>query len=125
MILAPDRKFRIRDKTTEIVTDADKKDKRNKNRGRICDIWQKGDLVDVLWKLNIMPFKTQVTESRAEMISYLERIKGVQTKDRIISQFPDDKLNFFFVWLRTEMNKSQICTLLQNEFQKMGRLLVM
>lgn len=122
-ILEPDRKFRIRDKTTEATTAA-KRDKRKVNRGRVCEIWNKPSLIDVLWKLKIMPFKTQVTESREELIGYLERA-GVQNKDRIVAQFPDDKLRFFFIWYRTGMNRAQICAILQKELQKMGRLLVM
>ncbi len=93
MILDPDRKFRIRDKTTE-ATAAAKKDKRKKNRGRVCDIWNKPSLIDVLWKLKIMPFKTQVTETRPELIGYLERA-GVQSRNRIVSEFNDEKLRFF------------------------------
>ena len=34
-----------------------------------------------------MPFKTQVTETRDELIGYLERA-SVQSKDRIVNQFP-------------------------------------
>ncbi len=122
-ILDPDRKFRIRDKTTE-STKAAKTDRRKVNRGRICEIWNKPSLIDVLWKLKIMPFKTQVTETKAELIGYLERA-GVQSKDRIVNQFTDDKLRFFFIWYRTGMNRAQICAILQKELQKMGRLLVM
>jgi hypothetical protein len=122
-ILEPDRKFRIRDKTTEAAVAA-KKDRRKVNRGRVCEIWNKPSLIDILWKLKIMPFKSQVTETRDELIGYLERA-GVQTKDRIVNQFSDEKLRFFFVWYRTGMNRTQICDILQKELQKMGRLLVM
>jgi hypothetical protein len=122
-ILEPDRKFRIRDKTTE-ATEAASTDKRKVNRGRVCEIWNKPSLVDILWKLNVMPFKTQVTESREELIGYLERA-GVQAKDRVVAEFSDDKLRFFYTWYRTGMNRTQICNILQQELQKMGRLLVM
>lgn len=122
-ILEPDRKFRIRDKTTE-ATQAAITDRRKVNRGRVCEIWNKPGLIDILWKLKIMPFKTKVTESREELIGYLERA-GVQGEDRVLNQFSDDKLRFFFIWYRTGMNRSQICARLQEELQKMGRLLVM
>jgi hypothetical protein len=123
LILEPDRKFRIRDKTTE-ATEAATTDQRKVNRGRVCEIWNKPSLVDLLWKLKVMPFKTQVTESREELIGYLERA-GVQAKDRIVAEFSDDKLRFFYIWYRTGMNRTQICNILQQEMQKMGRLLVM
>ena len=122
-ILDPDRKFRIRDKTTE-STDLAAKDRRKINRGRVCEIWNKPSLIDVLWKLKIMPFKTKVTETSQELVGYLERA-GVQSKERIISQFSNEKLRFFFIWYRTGMNRSQICSILQKEMRKMGRLLVM
>jgi len=121
-ILDPDRKFRIRDKTTEAATA--QTDTRNINRGRICEIWNKPSLIDILYKLGIMPFKTQVTETREELIRYLEQT-DVQTKDRVISEFSDDKLRFYYVYLRSGMNRKQLCDILQVELQKMGRLLVM
>ena len=122
-ILEPDRKFRIRDKTTEAF-EAGTTDKRKVNRGRVCEIWNKPSLIDILWKLKIMPFKTQVTESREELIGYLERA-GVQGNDRIVAEFDDEKLRFFYKYYRSGMNRNQICNILQQELQKMGRLLVM
>ena len=122
LILNPDRKLRIRDKTTEGKTSA--VDKRGKNRGKICSIWSKPSLVEVLWKLKIMPFKTQVTETRDQLIGNLER-NGIQTEGRIVSEFSDEKLKFFFIWYRTGMNREQICDVLQKEMHKTGRLLVM
>lgn len=121
-ILDPDRKFRIRDKTTEDVTA--QTDTRNVNRGRICEIWNKPSLIDILYKLGIMPFKTQVIESREELISYLEK-EEVQTKDRVVNQFSDDKLRFFYIFYRSGLNRKQLCDILQAELQKMGKLLVM
>ena len=122
-ILQADRKFRIHDKTSEEA--GAKTDKRKINRGKECKTWNKASLVDVLWKLNIMPLNTQVTESRAELIGYLEREKGLQTKDRIVAQFTDEKLRFFYIYYRSGMTRDKICGILQNELQKMGRLLVM
>ena len=122
-ILNPDRKFRIRDKTTESIPEG-VKDKRKVNRGRVCEIWNKAGLIDILWKLRIMPFKTNVTETRAELIKSLET-SGVSSKERVIDQFSDERLKFYFIWYRTGMNRTQICNTLQKELQKMGRLLVM
>jgi len=121
-ILEQDKKFRIRDKTTEALEGGT--DKRNVHRGRICEIWKKPALVDILWKLKIMPFKMQVDNPREELIAHLER-EGVGSKDRIVSEFTDEKLRFFYIWYRTGMNRTQICNVLQQELQKMGRLMVM
>ena len=118
-ILGPDQKFRIRDKTTET-----KQYKRKINLGRIGEVYSKLSLIDMLWRLKIMPFAHQVTETRPELIGYLERA-AVQSKDRNIAEFSDEKLRFFFGWYRTGMNRAQICAILQKELQKMGRLLVM
>ena len=122
-ILEPDRILRIRDKTSE-NTDLAEKDKRHSKRGLVCSSWHKPSLIELLWKLKIMPFKIQVTETRQELIGNLER-QNIQSKDRIISHFSDEKLKFFFIWYRTGMNRDQICGILQKELQKMGRLLVM
>ena len=122
-ILDPDRKFRIRDKTTE-ATEAAETDKRKVNRGRECKIWNKPALVDLLWKLKVMPFEVQVNENREYLIAYLERA-GVQAKDRVVNQFTDEKLRFFYVWYVSGMTRDQICNILQQQLQQMGRLLVM
>jgi hypothetical protein len=119
LILNPDRKFRIRDKTDEDPGATD----RSKNRGRICNIWNKPALIEVLWKLKIMPFKTQVTETREELIGYLERA-GVANRNVLETEFTEEKIEFFFIWYRTGMNRDQICAILQKEMEKMGRLLV-
>lgn len=121
-ILDPDKKFRIRDKTTE-ATEAET-DKRSVNRGRECKIWNKPALIEIMWKLQVMPFNVQVNETRDYLISYLERA-GVQAKGRIVNQFTDDKLRFFYVWYSSGMTRDQICNILQQHLQKMGRLLVM
>lgn len=123
-ISAIDKKLRICDRTTERpgVTE----NGRNRNRGLACQFWRKAALIEVLWKLKIeyIGGYTQVTESRAELIDYLVGA-GAQTKDRIVSDFSDEKLRFFFVWYRTGMNRSQIGEILQDELQKMDRLFIM
>ncbi len=122
-ILETDHKFRIRDKTTE-ATEAAETDKRKVNRGRECNIWNKAALVDLLWKLKIMPFEVQVNETREYLIAYLERAE-VQAKDRIVNQFTDEKLRFFYIWYISGMPRKQICGILERELRQMGRLLVM
>lgn len=117
-IFNPDRKFRIRDKTTE--NEAAEVDTRSVNRGRICEIWNKVALIDILYKLDIMPFKTQVNESRDELISALEREDIPNAED-----FDDDKLKFYYKYIRASLNRKRLCDILQTELQKMGRLLVM
>ena len=111
-------KFRIIEKT------GNKNDQRV-NRGRVCNTLKKSELIDILWKLNIMPFKIQLTRTRKELIEYL--------KQNIfnIDDFSDDKLRFFFIWYNAGMinsktrNRNQMCDILQNELSKMGRLFLL
>lgn len=114
-----DRIFRIRDKTTESKTT--NMDKRHVNRGRTCSSWNKTELIEILWKLNVMPFKTQHEKTRGELLSYLEKANVKMD----INQFSDDKLKFFYIWLVNGLNRDKICEQLQKALSDMGRLLVL
>lgn len=121
-ILEPDRNFRIRDKTTE-HSELSGTDSRSINRGRTCTNWSKPNLINMVWKLKIMPFKLREQESREELVNYLNiAVKG-QTQD--IESFSMDKLRFFYTWYRTDMSIDQICELLKNELLKVDKVLIM
>ncbi len=115
-----DKKFRIRDKTEEDVEKA-AADTRSVRRGKVCATINKSILIDTLWKLRIMPFKSQVTETREQLIDYLEEAKIPVSE---LEEYTDEQLRFYFVWYRTGMSREQICGVLQKELEKMGRLLV-
>jgi len=123
MILGADKYFRIRDKTDERPGD----DGRNKKRGFICKNHSTAGLIEILWKLgiNLPGYKTDnITETRVGLIDYLKRA-GLKNKDVVLEDFDDNKLKFYYVWIRTGMNRVQICNIIQQEMQKMGRLLIM
>ena len=119
-ILEPDREFRIRDKTTE-RKEVSAKDTRNVNRGKMCKIWNKPELINVIWKLKIMPFKLRVEETEEELKIYLKQ----SVKNQDVDSFSLEKLRFFYTWYRTGMNRDQICDLLQTEMLKLKKVLVM
>ena len=115
-----DGKFRIHDNRDP--QNIKQKDKRKNKRGLVCSSWKKAKLIEILWELQIMPFKTSITLSRNELISALQREKLNQSGFDINS-FSDDKLLFYYIWLNSAVNRNQICNILKKSFAEKQLLL--
>lgn len=116
-----DGKFRIRDKTRENTTEAEK-DARKTNRGRECITWKKPDLIEVLWNLRLYPEKNPSANlSEEQLRGYL--VKGQGVSEEVFKTFSIDKARFFHNWYDTGYNRDQICTILKNHLDEQGLLL--
>ena len=116
-----DGKFRIVDKTTEDTEQAST-DTRKINRGKICSNgWKKKDLINVLWKLSINPFKVKDNLTRKQLERYMSQNKYL-SKDEL-AEIDDEELRFKYIWYSSGMGRREICELLQKELEKMGRLI--
>ncbi len=122
-----DGNFRIIDKTTEDITSST--DARKIHRGRICKSgWKKFNLIELLWKLDINPFKDKPIISRKKMEKYI--LNSIKTKNSIDNKIYKDKLNemddenikFFYIWFSSGKGIKYMCETLQNNLQDMGRL---
>ena len=113
-LVLSDNQFRIVDSTSE-DRERSAKDRRKVNRGRICNTWPKHLLIELLWKLKFNPFNIDVQLSREELISFLSEVPEVEN-------FSDEKLDFFYTWITSGSSKSTICSLLQQHFEDIGRL---
>lgn len=114
-----DGKFRIIDRSTEDKRKS-KTDKRSVNRGKICDIWPMPNLLEIIWKLNFMPFNVDVQKTRDEMLETLKSSRSL--KKLPLDTFSDEKLEFFYVWNESGQKRSDICALLQNFLREEGKL---
>jgi len=115
-----DGKFRIIDKTTEDV-ELSSVDTRKVNRGRVCSSWQKSDIFEILKKLNINPFTIDIDLDKDELIDYLVKVKFRKRSDLEKLKLKD--LKFYYTWYTSGMGRKNICTLLKDELDKMGRLI--
>lgn len=119
-----DKKFRIRDKATEEAELA-AKDSRSVNRGRMCNIWTKPKLVQVLWQLQVpAPELVGNYPTRPEMINFLVQ-QSVKSDMTAFNTTTDEEIRYLYTWLRSNTTRDQICSLLQTWFHENGRLLVL
>jgi len=115
-----DKKFRIRDKTTEATQAI--KDARKINRGKICKTWRKPDLIDVMWQLGIEP-PNIVDSGMDDMTAQAYLIKHMTESPRVrIADMDPDKIQFFTRWYMTGMAVANMCQLLQQELAARGLL---
>lgn len=119
-----DKKFRIRDKATEEAELA-AKDSRSVNRGRMCNIWTKPKLVQVLWQLRVpAPELVGSYPTRGEMINFLVQ-QSVKSDPTAFNTTTDEEIRYMYSWLRSNTTRDQICQNLQQWFQDNNRLLVL
>jgi hypothetical protein len=118
-----DDTFRIRHKgkINSLIDDG-----RADRRGRDCKSWGKGDLVDLAVKEGITPpnianLVIPYTE-RKDMIEYLIREKHTNNND--LSATPIGTIALLVKWYRSKISREGICQLLQNHFDRTGRLMV-
>lgn len=120
-----DRRFRIRDKTNESIKKT--KDDRMRHFGRVCDIWDKADLLMLLQREGyITPTEVEETLvppwSRNEKIAYL--IKKKYTKDpKIFEGVEDDVIDWLMKWYVSNVSRPFICGVIQKHFKETGRIL--
>lgn len=131
IIFSNDGKFRIRDKTSENPTQI-AKDARKQNRGRICSTWSKPDLINVIYKLNPQLLPNNITNMSAikstvssytdeQLIEYLKRsgVTGVTTEN-----FDRQKLEFFYIWYYSQLNREHTCGQIRSYLEANGLLLI-
>ena len=116
-----DGKFRIIDKTTEDVKKSEK-DARKINRGRICyNGWKKPELIQLLWKLRYNPFTIDIEYNKGQLVEFV--VNNKLAKKEEAERFPLERLRFYYSWLSSGVNRTRICDMLQEYFQKEGKLI--
>ncbi len=91
--------------------------------GRNCTTFKKLDLIEILWRFQIMPPGSQTTDSedgisRDELIQWLSYYDN---KNKFL-KFSDDQLLFYYEW--DLFNRSQMRDALKTHLEKIGRLFI-
>lgn len=112
-IVLADKKFRIRDRSTEDANSA-RTDARKINRGRVCSSWRKPDLIDVFYQLGIE--EPSVTDSGLDDDQAYDYLQGKLTDTARVklAELAPDKVQFFTRWYMGGKSIAQMCTLLQD-----------
>ncbi len=124
--LLQDNKFRIRDKTTERTRQqqgAEREDARFNKRGRVCKTFDKADLINILWKLNVdaPPAKRRLPTDPEELVDYLTRKKIIKADDDL-ADWDEERLEYYARW-ESFGSRAKICDEIQRFFTENGRLL--
>ncbi len=112
-----DKKFRIIDRSFE-DKGASKNDKRKVHDGRVCCTWNKNNILDLLYRLNIPAPKPSsplfsLLPDTDDMINYIKK----RTRNINLSDFSDDKLAYFYRWFNSSVNNVEnICNILYQYF---------
>ena len=102
-LILKDGEFRIR---KQKVGSKQIKDKRKKTRGKVCKTWDKVELVDIMFDLGIVyPRNIKINKTRNDIIEYLSDDINID----ILDNLSDDKLEYFYKWYSSGMNRVQIC----------------
>lgn len=107
IVLPPDRKLHLWDASK---ANSATKDERTVYEGRVCETWDKRDLIDILWRLNVPGNPVPKNTTTKTMKKTLGDIDGFSKK----------KLRYFYSWIRTK--RRRICDVLYNTLKQMGQL---
>ena len=119
--LFADGRFSIRNKLTEkpgAATDA-----RKHNRGKVCKTWDKNDLYDVAWHVELPIIPTyQITDDRNQLIANLVSCKINKSREEM-NQWPTERLQYYQYWCRSGIKRPALCNMLQQHMDETGRLM--
>lgn len=123
-LILSDNIFRIRDRTTETAII---EDNRNIKRGEVCSSIKKDRLIEILFKEKIMVpevdnIVVRFSDNRNDMINYL-KTKGYINENNF-NQYSNEDLIFLCKWFMSKKKISNICTIVQQYFDRTGKLLV-
>jgi hypothetical protein len=112
-----DRRFRIRDKTTEKEAT---RDIRRINRGRECTTWRKAELVLLMRKVGV-PEPSTPLASKDVMIRFVLS-QGISPQT--LTNATDEDLRYYYRWLDVNRSREAMCKALMDHMAATGRLLV-
>jgi hypothetical protein len=112
-----DRRFRIRDKTTEKEAT---RDIRRINRGRECTTWRKAELVLLMRKVGV-PEPSTPLASKDVMVRFVLS-QGISPQT--LTNATDEDLRYYYRWLDVNHSREAMCKALMDHMAATGRLLV-
>ena len=115
--------FRIRDPTTQAAGAAT--DARLINRGKLCTIWNRSALIDVMWKIGAPApegmFPNFTEESRPQLINNILRHKK-KTREEL-ETWGLEQLVYYYKWYQANrVHRDAICEHIKQHMIKTGRL---
>jgi hypothetical protein len=118
IMIPPMNQFRIRDRENEDPTRVET-DLRFGRTGKVCGTWNKPDLINLLYRLEVrFPEQPPPNYTRTQIINYLIS-QGVSMN---LQEFSDDKLVFFYNWYRTGLGKDDLCVVLKQNLERTGKI---
>ena len=116
IMLPPKNELHIRDRENENARDA-----RDVYDGRVCRIWPKPELVNILYRLGVGLPGPVPQMSRQVMIQTLRR-QQAEAPGMNLDTFSDPLLIHYYAWY--QFTKEEICDYLRQFFERTGRLFV-
>lgn len=123
--ILPDKKFRIRDKLNEAPGAAE--DARRVKRGKVCEFWDRPDLIDVMWEIGVQApggiFPNFTEDQRQVLINSLLQ-RRINKSAEELARWTLDRLIYYFKWhSATKITRKIICQAIQHRMAETGRLL--
>lgn len=101
-------------------------DSRSEKKGKVCNSWDKDELVNIMWRLNmtIPPLRYTFTKTREELRDDLvKRIKvrndNPQNDPR---QWDFERLQFYYIYMDRTYSKDKLCNMISEKMKELGRL---
>lgn len=105
-------------------------DTRSWNKGKICSIWHKYNLIEVLFSLRdsrgvhgIAPPDVEFGGTRAQLIKYLQVKPTFSKNSGVLASFSDEDLLYLYKWFHSSVKRSQICALIKAYLSSQGQIL--
>jgi hypothetical protein len=120
-----DKKFRIRDRLTEAEGAAE--DARKIKRGKVCETWNKPDLVDVMFEISVAApggmFPNFTEDQKMQLVQNLLQRRINKAPEELVT-WPLDRLIYYFKWYSaTKIHRNIICELIKAKMAETGRLI--
>lgn len=120
-----DKKFRIRDRLTEAAGAAE--DARKIKRGKVCETWNKPDLIDVMWEVGVDApggiFPNFTEAQKMQLVQNLLQRRINKAPEELVI-WPLDRLIYYFKWYSaTRIHRDVICELIKQKMAATGRLI--
>lgn len=123
--ILPDKKFRIRDKLNEAPGAAE--DARRIKRGKVCEFWDRADLIDVMWEVGVQApggmFPNFTEDQRPTIIRTLLQ-RRINKSAEELATWTLDRLIYYYKWHHaTKITRKTICQAIQQRMEETGRLI--
>lgn len=99
------------------------KDARRINRGKVCNSWDRLDLIDVMWEIEMSePLGNKVIYSEVDRAAIVAELKNFISTEQI-ETWSIVKLSFYYKWYIDKSKRSEICEFIKEHMIKTDRMM--